>query len=162
MMIQQICQLDRGQEQSNEQKKRMTLPASENEFDRRQINPIIGDDDVGQYGDRTVHSVSQLGRKGNSALVPILAGLGFFDKHNDAQHHDDDADQSDHDRQLQSASLEQQAADEGRRKSEQPVKRREPSDSLRVLVGRDARSQVGHHRRPPRGTDQAKQSVGDY
>jgi hypothetical protein len=25
----------------------MTLPASENEFDRRQINPIIGDDDVG-------------------------------------------------------------------------------------------------------------------
>jgi len=42
MMIQQICQLDRGQEQSNKPKKRMTLPASENEFDRRQINPIMG------------------------------------------------------------------------------------------------------------------------
>ena len=27
----------------------MTLPASENEFDRRQINPIRGDDD-GEHG----------------------------------------------------------------------------------------------------------------
>jgi hypothetical protein len=43
----------------------MTLPASENEFDRRQINPIKGN------GDRTIHSVSQLGQKDNSALVPM-------------------------------------------------------------------------------------------
>jgi len=84
----------------------MTLPASENEFDRRQINPIRGNDDVGQRGDRTVHSVRQLGRKGNSALVPIWAGLGFFDQQNYADHHEDDADQSDHDRQPQSLSLE--------------------------------------------------------
>jgi hypothetical protein len=102
-------------------RKRMTLPASENGFDRRQINPIRGDDDVGQYGDRTVHSVSQPGRKGNSALVPIIADLGFFDQHDDARHHDDDSDQSNHDRQLQPAALEQQTADERCGKGEKPT-----------------------------------------
>jgi hypothetical protein len=52
-------------------KKRMTLPASENEFDRRHINPIRGGGDVGRNGDRTIHSLSQPGRKDNSALVPM-------------------------------------------------------------------------------------------
>jgi len=84
----------------------MTLPAFENEFDRRQINPVRGDGNVGRNGNRTIHSVSQPGRKGNSALVPILADLGFFDQHDDTHHHDDDAGQCDQDRQPQPASLE--------------------------------------------------------